>query len=357
MAAPRGQTSVVVAAIAATATATGRQDPRISEAVLKAAIDAYAPVLVCHQHERYLPTCVESYLLITEPFTYVDRHSKKQYVGLRHRPLSNPANLEQQAKQRGGDPDNAKTYVNVKVGAKTTEIQYWFLYAYNGAGIAYLKRLTSKLRYEPLGKGSDGLGPGDYDLGELGVHEGDWEHVTVTIDNVTGQITSENGLYIATHAEGVCHNISQQCMVRVHDEPRIQVYASRNGHATYLHMARSYHETVKAGLIEFRLLNDTTLPGLAVDFRHRCEIIGIHGDVALKRSWNGTAKGFVEPSYVTNFPGRWGRVVEKPHPYAEVLVVNRISEALLKAAGVYDELTFEAGPYPPWSKCSWTGPE
>jgi hypothetical protein len=311
-------------------------EPRISEAVLKHAIDAYAPVLICHEQERYLPTCVESYREITEPFSYIDRDSGQRYTGLRHKPSGTSEHL---ARQRRGDPERAKAYVNVKVGADTTDIQYWFLYAYNGPATAYIKRLNWRCRYE---------------LGELGAHEGDWEHVTVTVDNTTG-LAANAGVYLATHATGDCHRVAD-CTQHVDGDPRVRIHASRNGHSSYRHAGRAYHVTFKAGLIEFRLLNDTSASGIAVDFRHRCEIVGIHGDETLASSWNAHT-GFREPEYVREFPGRWGRIVEKPHPYADVLVVSYLSASLLKAVGAYDELTFEAGPYPPWSKASWAGPE
>jgi hypothetical protein len=330
---------------------------QITEALVRAAIDAYAPILVCHRHERYLPTCVESYLQITEPFTYVDRDTHKTYVGLRHRQAETDPSRQLDI-VRGGDPAHAKAYVNVKVATTTTDLQFWFLYAYNGPATAYLKRLNAHLRYEPLGKGDDGLDPGDYELGDLGVHEGDWEHCTITIDNQTGKaIVGDNktGLFLASHGVGQHHDVAKS-MVSIDGASRIRVYASKNGHSSNLHPERSYHVTVKVGVVEFRLVNDTTLPGESVDFKDRCEIIGIQGCPELKASWNG-GKGFSEPAYVAAFPGRWGRVREKPHPYTDVLAINHISAALLKAVGAYDELTFEAGPYPPWSKSSWTGPE
>lgn len=351
---------IFTAALAVRAMAAPVPPAKISEATLKTAIETYAPILTMHEYEKYMPTSVESYLAVTEPIHFQDRESGKTFTGLR---LKTSVDPKEQEKLRAGDPVKAKTYVNVKVGDKETDLQYWFLYAYNGPGIAYFKKLDWKLRYSPIGSGDKDkkLGPGDYELGEMGVHEGDWEHITVTVDNRTGLITK--GIYMAAHDSGQYYKLSEMAQS---GEPRVKVYASRNGHATYLNRDRSYHVTVKAGFVEFRLLNDTTLPDdvgkpdpkKTIDFRKRWEIIGIQGDPALK-----AALDFQEPSYEKDYPGRWGRVAVKPHPLAHLPVVGDVdlakdfTEMVLKKVGAWDELTFEAGPWPPWHKGSWTGPE
>jgi hypothetical protein len=314
---------------------TATQAPKISKDFLEKAIQTYAPVLAPHKDEKYRPTCVESYLGVTEGFDYVDRDDKKTYRGLRLK--GSDPNL------RAGDPAKAKVYVNVKVGDKTTDLQYWFLYAYNGPGTAYLKKLALNMRYEAIG---------DYELGEMGIHEGDWEHITVRIDNKTGKATPTDSLYMAAHDSGGSSDV-EKAMVDCNGQRRLKVYASKNGHATYLEPERHYNATVKAGLVEFRLLNDAAAPDSnPIDYRGRCEVIGIQGDPVLRGIW-----GFTPQPWIATYPGRWGKVMEKPHPYATVPVMGTLSEKILKAVGAFDELTFEAGPQPPWAKGSWTGPE
>ena len=337
------KTSVLLAALSlAHPLQAGPAVPQIAKGTLLAAVERYAPILVLHQYEKYLPTCVESYLKVTEPFTYKDRDDKKQYKGLRLKTTGSDSERDQ---RRAGDPANAKVYVNVRVGAQTTDIQYWFLYAYNGPGTVYLKQLKWG-RFGPMGDGQPEkhLDKGDYELTGMGIHEGDWEHIMVTIDNRTG--LASKGIYMASHDSG------QYFALPAEKEARVQVYASRNGHATSMIKDRDYNKTVKAGPIELRLLNDTTLPGMAIDYRKRCELIGIHGDQALTTEMN-----FKEPRYVAEYPGRWGRVQEKAGPCADVPGLGKGLQALLEKIGVWDELTFEAGPQPPWSKGSWTGGE
>ena len=312
---------------------------KVDRAVLARAIRTYAPILVLHKDEKYLPTCVESLIKVTESIYYQDRDDKKYRTGLK---LIQQSGANPNLTVRTGDPDHAKAYVNVKVGPWTTEIQYWFLYAYNGPGTAYLKRLGLLGRYEAIG---------DYELGQMGIHEGDWEHITVRIDNRTGATVARNGVYMAAHGSGGWFD-AKDASCAVKGETRLRVYASKNGHATYPTPERHYNNTVKAGVVEFRLLNDCESPGRSVDYRDRCEIMGLHGDPALAQ-----AMAFQQPVWVTTFQGRWGRIMDKPHPLASIPVLGTLSEAILKAAGALDELTFEAGPYPPWAKGNWTGPE
>ena len=191
------------------------------------------------------------------------------------------------------------------------------------------------------------------EVGLLGVHEADWEHIMVRISNRDGMALPK-GLYMAAHGDGHWYaiaSVSQQ----VGGRPRLRVYASRNGHATFADEGRNPHVTVKLGhdkasLMEFRLINDTQRPGEAVDYQGRCELFGVQ-DPALAKALN-----FTPPAWET-ITGRWGRVVHKRLPVPNLPGFETFFGWLAKQAGVYDELTFEAGPYPPWSKGSWTGPE
>lgn len=50
-------------------------------------------------------------------------------------------------------------------------------------------------------------------------------------------------------------------------------------------------------------------------------------------------------------------MLDLPQPMGDVPVLGSLLPCLLRAAGVYDALAFEAGPYPPWSTPGWTAPE
>jgi len=309
--------------------------PRIAEPLVAAAIEEYAPILVLHRDERYLPTRVDEYLKLTEPYPCQDAKGERLVTGLRFQTRLK-AGTGAADPPRGGAPAQAMAYVNVKVGAASTDLQYWFLYAYNGPSTAYLKTLGWDGRY---------VSRGDHDLGDNGAHEGDWEHLTVTISNATGKAVG--GVYMGAHGQGGAWPLPAG--------GRVRAFASRNGHACYPAADRYYRAEWKLGLFEFRLVDDTSAPGLLVDFRHRTELVGIQGDAELAGQWQGA--GFRPPPYVTAYGGRWGRVDIRPHPLASIPLVGSVVGFVLDQTGLLDELTVEAGPFPPWSKDSWQGPE
>ena len=317
----------------------------LTPAALQIAIDRYAPILTLHLWERYQPTCVESYLKVTEPFTYRDRDNGSTMHGLRLK----GSDAEKEA-AKAGDPAHAEAYVNVKINQQTTDIQYWFLYAYNGPGTAYIEKRKFNGGWEPIDKGSSArhAGDGDHELAGMGVHEGDWEHLTVTIDNKSGEVR-KNGIYAASHDAGERHDMLPGATTR------IQAYASRNGHATYLKPGREFNVEKRLEVIGFKLLNDTSVAGgRKIDYRGHCKLIGLHGEGA---SALAAAMAFKEPEYIAAHPGRWGRYKIERGPLAEVPGLGSLIKEILQKAGVYDELTFEAGPEPPWSKGTWTGGE
>jgi hypothetical protein len=131
-----------------------------------------APVVRFHPQEKYFPTNIEAFIANTVPAD----------DGLALRDTSDAG--------KAGNLGAARVYVNAKVGPDSTELQYWFLYAYNGAGTAYFKYLKV-FTYDAIG---------DYSMAPCGQHEGDWEHITVRVDNRTGQLAA---VYLSQHDAGV----------------------------------------------------------------------------------------------------------------------------------------------------------
>jgi len=299
-------------------------------APVRKAVEAYAPIVRFHPQEQYFPISAERYLAITQPVGN----------GLRLKPGA----------PRGGDLATAKVYANVKVSDRTSDIQYWFLYAYNGPGIAYLKYLGKNLRFQPLP---------DAVMAPCGRHEGDWEHVTATVDNRTGALLS---LYLAQHGHG--QNIKPYKL----QNGRVVIYASKNGHASFPVEGRHYYEEKKFGPIEFRLVN-LVAKGRAFDSRGRVQIIGAHrlGGGAQAASLEIPAAPWMK------YTGRWG--YEEKHP-REALKAQmkqslgssgakamerfgglKLLDTILDKAGIRGECFAEAGPTPPWSKGNWKGAE
>lgn len=312
----------------------------LPDAVLKA-VGQYAPILVLHPQEEYLPTSAEELQKVVTPTSNGGFRLKDQTVATRR-----------------GNLAAAKAYVNVKVHDGTSEIQYWFLYAYNGHGTAYFKHLTKTLRYE---------GWPDASMEPCGRHEGDWEHIAVRVDNQSGRATK---VYLAEHAGGEWVDPG-----KVTQGGRIVIYASRNGHASYPGKDRNYSETRKLGVIEFRLVNETA-DGPRFDTRGRTVLTGASDQRKGAKAGNlGALSGKVGPAAHAwmKYTGRWG--YEETHPKGALeaqlkkslgstgekvlheIGATKALDWLLNKAGLRDECFAEAGPVPPWSKGSWTGAE
>jgi hypothetical protein len=305
---------------------------------LKKAISDHAPILYLHSKEQYVPTSAERFLA----------HANRNGDGLR---------LKDSNGSRSGDLGAARTYVHVKVGDRTSDIQYWFLYAYNGPGTAYFKYLKL-YKYEGLP---------DATLGPCGRHEGDWEGVTVRVDNATGKIQQ---VHLNQHDTGKWVPSGSA----VHGG-RVVVYASHNGHATYEVAGRNYTETHKFGVIEFRLVNETN-KGRAWDTRRNLQVISAHdlrgGARVASHSDVLQFFGAREPDWM-KIKGRWGLVDHaskaKVRSALEDALGNRgakiidklggssIIDKLLDKVGVSELCLEESGPTPPWSKPSWLGAE
>lgn len=289
---------------------------------LVVAVDTYAPKAVFESREEFLPCSVEDFLKATAPAPDNGLQIKDEGI-------------------KKGNLANAKAYVNIVIGESTTDIQYWFLYGYNGPGTAYLKKLN--LVYSPSSPEEFGryVSIGDFLMAPAGQHEGDWEHITVRIRNDNGEAQQ---VYFAAHSEGETKKHAETVK-----DGMITFHASRNGHAAYASADRHYSVTKKLGLLEFRLLDDTEKPGKAFVSRGKCVIIGAHekGRDLLKEA--GITFDWMK------YTGRWGRVLTDKMgipegPFRTLLEETGAMEALA-------EFDVEKGPSPPWEKDSWKNPE
>ena len=292
----------------------------LSKTTMLKAIRANAPKLYFHPKEKYLISSVEHFL----------RYAKKLKGGafkLRKR----------DKRSMSGQLRGAKAYVHVKIGPTKSDIQYWFFYPYNGPGTLYLKRLGLLGRYKSLG---------DKLLTPCGQHEGDWEHLTVTIYNNSGKVKS---VYLSQHSSGKRYSGSK--LKKIYHGGRMKVYASLNGHAIHASAERHYYKTVKAGVIEGRLVDNTegAKKGKTFDSKTKFRIIAVS---RMKKDAN-TRYGIKTPSWF-KYKGRWGRVYTHKIPGGKF---GKIAKPILKKIGVYDECNKESGPSPPWTKSNWLGRE
>lgn len=307
--------------------------------MLESKILEYAPVFHFTDREIYLPTSAEEFLKSARP---APDNERKPGLKLK----SDSETL------RAGNLEKAKVYTNVKVHGGYTEIQYWLLYAYNGPGTSYLKRppllIDGETTYQSMG---------DRSMNPLGVHEGDWEHIAVRIANGSGALLK---VYLAQHDGGRWIDSD-----KVLKDKRIKIYISSNGHASYATSERHYDAFKDIGILEFRLLNDTSNANRELDARKCLQIIGLS---RLGKEWGADQKKALEvssPDWM-KYTGRWGKCEDHgnrlPGFDVELLGKNvtvKIPglEEVLKEAGIYDELVYERGPAPPWSKSSWLSDE
>jgi hypothetical protein len=352
--------------VAAGASSMLLQADPISAKALKKAITAYCPVLILHKDEQYKPTSVEAFLQVAKDSSYFDKDAGKTRPGLELRD-------HDRDDYRKGNTQAAKVYVNVKEGPDSTDIQYWFFYAFNGPGTAEVDL---------------GFGAETFVTGDAGIHEADWEHVTVRVDNETGEAIPEGALYRSVHSEGnwgdlplkkdyFGKNVKDVLLADMSmiGKPRLVIYASKNGHAAFLTPGKDYNEKrpIIGGMGYFGLLNDCSEPGEMVDFLKAAkdyrnqfildskkarqvswEIIGLHKPDGTDHTELAKDLGWKKQDWQTKYPGRWGRVLEKPVPLSDIPIIGKYLKDYvakgLKAVGALEELTYEAGPRAPWDK-------
>jgi hypothetical protein len=196
-------------------------------------IALFAPEIRLDHRERYLPSSVEWYLdrvqmrydhphcpdhqildrgEVTAGSLIDQRHSTTNLIcshtsteeSSADPPASDfflqiPNGRGEQATRRGSDPEEWTCYAHVyPVPGGGYDVQYWIFYPYNG-------------KVRKLG----------------GAHEGDWEHVTVRVDD-SG--TSIDRVYLSAHEGGRWYDPS--CLLETQDGRPI-VYSALDSHAAY----------------------------------------------------------------------------------------------------------------------------
>lgn len=114
----------------------------------------------------------------------------------------------------GKSESECEAYIHAKFSEQEdcTDIQFWLFYPFNGAGAAYIWLPTESSER--------------VDLNPLGTHEGDWEHVTIRIDNYSMQLV---GAWMSQHGHQPWIDASE---IQKEDGKPL-FYSSRHGHANY----------------------------------------------------------------------------------------------------------------------------
>ncbi|XP_071717975.1 hypothetical protein At1g04090-like [Rutidosis leptorrhynchoides] len=189
---------------------------------IRTLIKAYAPVIYFHPDEEYLPSSVE---------WFFENGALLYHVGDELKPIpvqSNGANLPQggpnddtywldlpvdwPSKERvmSGNLQTARAYFHVKPvsGGLYTDISIWVFHPFNGASRA---KVLSKVIL----------------LGRIGEHVGDWEHVTLRISNINGEL---NSVYFGRHSWGEWVSGAD---LEWDANSRVIAYSALHGHGLY----------------------------------------------------------------------------------------------------------------------------
>ncbi|KAL3579829.1 hypothetical protein D5086_017664 [Populus alba] len=120
--------------------------------------------------------------------------------------------LDEAAKERvkKGNLQDSQVYLHIKpmLGATFTDIAVWVFYPFNGPSKAKVEFISI-----PLGK--------------IGEHVGDWEHVTLRINNFNGELWS---VYFSEHGGGTWVKASE---LEFQNGNKAVTYSSLHGHAMY----------------------------------------------------------------------------------------------------------------------------
>jgi hypothetical protein len=188
--------------------------------------------------------------------------------------------------------NTARAYVNVlwNQGSTFTDIQFWLFWAYNGPGTAKFDSLV----FNRI------INTGTVDLAPLGEHVGDWEYVTIRIENATKDMI---GIILSAHGKAISYNKKSdiQANFQFQDATHPVVYSSRNGHANFSKVGANYAEQrrvlgVPVGL-EFNLLNTTADGGKSLDCSQRYEIVA--------SNFLSGSDAISTPRFIL-YPYRWG---------------------------------------------------
>ncbi|XP_075641433.1 hypothetical protein At1g04090-like [Castanea sativa] len=303
---------------------------------LKPLIEAYAPWVFFHSDEYYLPAT---------PEWFFENGGMLYKKGDEANPVAikpDGSNLPQGGSDDGAywidmPPDSAardklergnlaiaKAFVHVKpmFGATFTDIVIWMYYPFNGP--ATIKFKIFNIKFDRLGE-----------------HTGDWEHVTLRVNNFNGELQS---IYLSEHSGGMWVDATD---IEFQDRNKPAVYASKHGHAFY------------------------SKPGLVLDgshgigLRNDCEKADLYLDTGLyytlvSAEYLGTA--IVEPPWI-NYSREWG-------PRSAIYVQDEIDKIIKRIPvflrGLFRSLFFrhipikvleEEGPTSIKTKSSWYGDE
>lgn len=304
---------------------------------IQALMKEYSPLIYFHPDEEYFPSSTSWFfengaLLYTKgeeskPVPIDSSGSNLPQGGSNDGmywldlPIDNAA---KEVVKRGSIPD-ACAYLHVKpmLGSTFTDIALWMFYPFNGPAKAK-------------------VGFFNINLGKIGEHVGDWEHVTLRISNFNGELKR---VYFSEHSKGTWMNAAD-----IEYSPNTNkaiTYSSFHGHAAY---SKPGVNMQGSGTLGIR--NDTTKGKVFWDTGVKYLVMSAE---YLK------AEGIVEPHWL-NYAREWGPKIS----YSLTDEINKVTKVLpgkLKGQFVNlvkslpNEVLGEEGPTGPKFKDMWDGDE
>ncbi|GLT55701.1 hypothetical protein SLA2020_287970 [Shorea laevis] len=296
---------------------------------------AYSPWIYFHPDEEYLPSSV-SWYFIKGALLY-KKGEESNPVAIEPTGANLPQGgsndgaywldlpVDEGAKERvkKGDLSNSQAYLHVKpmLGATFTDIAMWVFYPFNGPARAKVEFIN-------------------VDLGKIGEHVGDWEHITLRISNFNGLLWS---MYCSEHSDGSWVSAAE---IEFQGGNKPVSYSSLNGHAIY-----SKPGLVLQGSSGIGIRNDTAKSTMLMDTGRQFSVVAA----------DHLGSTVTEPPWL-NYFREWGpkirydiddqiKTVEKALP-------GKLKSAFEKAVkSLPKEVLGEEGPTGPKVKANWTGDE
>ncbi|KAK1644483.1 hypothetical protein QYE76_062288 [Lolium multiflorum] len=303
-----------------------------------AVIKHYGPTLFFHPKEVYLPSSVAWYFkngakLFRKGGGAVGEEIDAEGSNLPGGGWNDgeywmdlPCDVKRRQEVCRGDIESAELYAHVKpaMGGACTDVAMWVFCPFNGP--ARLK-----------------LGMVSMPLGTTGQHVGDWEHFTLRVSNLTGELMA---VYYSQHSGGRWVDASA---LEYAAGNRPAVYSSRNGHASYPYAGVYLQGSAALGV---GILNDAARSKLYVDSSVKYRIVSAEylGDGVV-----------VEPQWL-QFMREWGPTViykskTRMEGTTKRLPLRIRGSAENMVSKMPNELSKEEGPTGPKEKNMWEGDE
>ncbi|KAL9327264.1 hypothetical protein ACSQ67_007909 [Phaseolus vulgaris] len=302
---------------------------------IKAILQVYSPTMCLHPSEEYLPSSVDWFFsngallykkaqesnpvpIATNGTNLPQDHNNDGAYW-----LDLPADAANKERVKKGNLQSAKSYVHVKpmLGGTFTDIAMWVFYPFNGPSRAKVKLIS-------------------FQLGKIGEHVGDWEHVTLRVSNFSGELWQ---VYFSQHSKGTWVDSSQIEFQSGGNKPLF--YSSLHGHASYPHAGLNLQGEDNIGI-----RNDTAKGNNVMD-------LGIFELVC--GEYLGSA--VIEPPWL-NYFREWGPKIDY-NIDVELKKIKKFLPKNLKSAlekilrSLPSEVLGEEGPTGPMVKNNWNGDE